>query len=171
VIKYLFKEPLIGLKDAKRANPQRIGEALAKIGEQNGGRLTPAATVEAARPERHLLHRHFEWNDAEAAEAYRLDQARTLIRCIRVTDDTGPTPRIAFLSIADGRAGHAYFSASTVAGSRQLQILVLAQAERDLHAWERRYSELQDICRSVRELRETIAERRARLGGEDHPPA
>src|SRR5215475_4546630 len=98
VIRYQFKEAPLVIKNAKNANPQKIGEALAKIAEQDGG-LTPAATVNAARPERHVLHKHFEWDNDIAAELFREDQARGLIRCIRIVDETDDTPKMAFLSI------------------------------------------------------------------------
>jgi hypothetical protein len=170
MIRYVFREPPITIKAAKAADPQQIGEALMAIATENGGRLTPAATVEAARAPEHVLHRHFEWQDRLAAEAYRLDQARTLIRVIRVIDDETDVPaQIAFLSVAE-KSGHVYYGKATIAASIQLQALVLQQAERDLTAWEKRYSELHDICTTVRELRETIAQRRARLLGEEASP-
>lgn len=48
------------------------------------GVLTPAAVVDAARDESHPLHDRFEWDDSKAAEAHRLNQARVLIRSVRV---------------------------------------------------------------------------------------
>jgi len=48
------------------------------------GRLTPAKVVESARLKTSPLHDHFEWVDSVAAQHYRLEQARTLIRGIRV---------------------------------------------------------------------------------------
>jgi hypothetical protein len=171
VIKYVFKDEPITIKGAKNADAQRIGEALTAISVEGGGHLSPAAVVDAARDRAHVLHPHFEWRDRIAAEQYRLDQARTLIRVIRVIDDQDEdqTPGIAFLSVK-ANGGHNYYTKSAVAASVQLQALVLQQAERDLQAWEKRYGEIQDICRSVRELRETIAERRRRLIGEDASP-
>src|SRR6185312_2039420 len=52
--------------------------------EQENGRLIPSDVVSAARDPESPLHSHFTWDDAEAAEQYRLDQARTLIRSVRV---------------------------------------------------------------------------------------
>lgn len=171
MIRYIFKDEPVTIKGAKGADPQVIGEALMAISVEGGGHLSPAAVVGAARDRAHALHRHFEWRDQIAAEQYRLDQARTLIRVIRVIDDQGedPTPGIAFLSVK-ANGGHNYYTKSAVAASVQLQALVLQQAERDLHAWEKRYSEIQDICRSVRELRETVADRRRRLLGDEPSP-
>jgi hypothetical protein len=44
--------------------------------------ITPERVVEAAAAEDSPLHACFEWDDAKAAAAYRLDQARALIRSV-----------------------------------------------------------------------------------------
>jgi len=50
-----------------------------------GGILTPEAVVEDARDPDSPLHGEFNWDDASAAHQHRLDQARALIRSVRVT--------------------------------------------------------------------------------------
>lgn len=160
-MKYLFKEPLT-IKAADKADPQKIGEALTKIAAEAGGELTPHAVVASAQNPRSLLHRHFEWDDAKAAEAYRVDQARTLIASIRVEDEEaedGDTR--AFISISS-KAGTSYRSAHDVRNSADLQAIVLKQAERELESFEKRYRELQDICNIVKSAREAIAKKRAK---------
>lgn len=52
--------------------------------ERDNGRLAPADVVEAARNPESPLHSHFTWDDSEAAEKYRLMQARTLIRTVKL---------------------------------------------------------------------------------------
>lgn len=52
--------------------------------ERENGRLIPADVVDAARDPASPLHAHFEWDDSAAAEKYRLDQARTLIRSVKI---------------------------------------------------------------------------------------
>lgn len=49
-----------------------------------GGVIHPADVVEVARDPKSAMHNQFEWDDDEAAQAYRLQQARALIRRIRV---------------------------------------------------------------------------------------
>jgi hypothetical protein len=160
-MRYVFRNEPLTIKAAKKANPQVIGEALAKIAEQQGGRLTPEAVVEAARSPRHPLHKHFEWDDQAAAAAFRLDQARGIIRIVRVEDDDAPEGCVrAFLSVAD--KGTAYRGVQEVRTSVSLQTLVLRQAERDLEAFERRYRELTEICDLVRVAREALSDRLAR---------
>ena len=147
MIKYRFKEdePLT-IKAADKANPQKIGEALTKISAINGGHLVPAAVVEAARDAKSVLHRHFEWSDKVAAEKFRLDQARSLIRCIHVeSEDAESGVTRAFLSIRE-KTGVSYRTITDVLNSSDLQQRLLAQAEKDLLAFEARYQNLEDIC-------------------------
>lgn len=57
--------------------------------EDQAGRLTPSIVIEAAKDEQSPLHGYFEWDDSIAAENYRLEQARTLIRSVvlHITDE------------------------------------------------------------------------------------
>ena len=65
-------------------NHLQVQLALQAIAEQHQGRLMPEAVVEAAKDPKSLLHGMFTWDDAEAAHAHRVEQARTLIRTVRV---------------------------------------------------------------------------------------
>lgn len=162
-IKYIFKEdePL-RIKAAGKADPQTFGEALAAIAANADGHLTPADVVETARSDNHPLHPHFEWNDAVAAESYRLDQARSIIRMVRVIDDTSNdgTTR-AFLSVKDNVVGMSYRSIGDVKSSLELQMAVLRQAERDLDAFKRRYREMTDVCELVEQAKTKLKSRMA----------
>lgn len=166
-IRYVFREPTI-FHNHKDADPDVIGAELTRIKDANNGRLTPGAVVEEARNRRNPLHRHFEWNDKTAAEAYRLDQARSLIRIIQIedTDHEGP-PRRAFLSVNDD--GKAYRGVTEVLSSQTLQLAVLVAAERELRAFEARYNELLDICELVRDARSRLRQRIQQTQGEARP--
>lgn len=162
MVKYVFRDDdVLTIKNKEKANPQKIGEALEIIGAKAGGRLQPGAVVDAARDRKSALHPFFEWDNQIAAEAYRLDQARGLIRCIHVeTNETDSGYARAYLSIKDAE-GQSYRAISDVLSSSDLQSRVLAAAERDLLAFERRYRDLGDICGLIRSIREQVAERRA----------
>lgn len=159
MIRYVFREPMT-LQNAQKANPQIIGKALDGIRKGHGGRLTPKNVVEAARADNHPLHPYFEWDRDKAAQLYLEEQARTIIRCVRVIDEEG-TERPAFLSIKD-KSGTSYRSIEDVLESRDLQLLVMKQAERDLEAFQERYRELTDICDLIREARTKLSGRIAR---------
>ena len=163
--RYAFNGAVTGR--AKRAGPQLIGEALEVIRLANAGELHPRAVVEDARPPESPLHPHFEWNDAKAAEAHRLDQARALIRSIRVVDDDRSRP--AFLSVRSD-IGIAYRSISEVLTSADLRQRILEQAERDLNSWTARYRELKEIVELVLPAQQELRRRvKPRGGGEARP--
>jgi hypothetical protein len=161
MLSYTFKDGPVTIKNSRKADPQKIGAALAKIAEQQKGRLTPPAVVEAARDQKHPLHRYFEWDDQIAAESYRMDQARVLIRSVRIVRDDDEEPAPAFLSVTD-KGGVSYRTLKDVMDSADLQNSVLVSAERDLAAFEKRYRVLSDICDIIRDAREKVAARRSK---------
>ncbi len=59
-------------------------QAELKALESRSGTLTPQEVVEAARDEGTALHECFTWDDGEAAERWRLEEARELIRSVRI---------------------------------------------------------------------------------------
>lgn len=175
MIRYEFRDDaILKIKDLKTAqqNVQKIGELLHRLAAENGGRLVPKNVVDAARGRGTLTHRHFEWNNEVAGEAYRLEQARSLIRSIekQIVDEDSEEPnddkRKAFFSIHD-RDGTAYRTEEEVMSSADLQSKVLAAAERDLLAFERRFSELTELCAAIRKLRNDIRRRRNRPEDDD----
>ena len=74
------------------------------------GLLRPADVVEAARDPESPLHSHFEWDDTEAAEKWREEQARQLIRNVRIEVGTSsPVLVRAFVSLpVDRQNGAGY---------------------------------------------------------------
>lgn len=161
MVEYVFKDGPVTIKNAKKADPQKIGAALAKVAGEHNGRLTPSAVVEAARDFSSIIHDHFEWDDAVAAQSYRLDQARVLIRSVALVGDGDAAPAPAYLSISD-RGGTSYRAIADVLDSADLQNSVLMAAERDLAAFEKRYRQLQDICEIISDARAKVASRRSK---------
>lgn len=161
MIRYVFAaDKVLTIKAQTKADPQKIGEALAEISAKANGHLTPEAIVDTAKAKTHILHRHFEWDDKLAAHQYRLDQARDLVQSIHVeAAETESGYARAFLSIRE-KDGTSYRSLGDVMQSADLQSKVLAAAERDLLAFENRYRSLTDICQMIRAAREQITERR-----------
>jgi hypothetical protein len=166
MIRYVFDEPLT-IKGAKDADPQVLGEALEAVSAAHKGRLTPLGVVDAARDPKSPLHPHFEWDDAVAAEAYRCDQARAIIRAVRVDDAAYSEPQRAFLSVSD-RDGVSYRGLLEVSRSVDLQLAVLRSAERDLAGFQRRYHGLKEVCDLVAVAEAKVSEK---LREKDRAPA
>lgn len=158
---YVFKddEP-IRIKAAAKADPQVIGDALEEIRQRKGGELEPKHVVETARSANHPLHPHFEWDDKLAAEAFRLDQARSIIRIIRLVDDEAESGSVRAFHSISGKNGVSYRSVADVRQSADLQDAMLARAEADLQSFETRYRELKDICLIVVSAREAVQRKR-----------
>jgi hypothetical protein len=171
-IRYRFKDKPICIKNAAKADPQKIGEALTAI-KQKTKRFNSKAVLSAARDRSSYLHQFFEWKDSVAAEKYRQDQARELVVCIDVVEMKGKreVSRLpAFISLIE-RDGRRYHTVSEVMDSVDLQALALKQAENDLAAYEKRLAQFADICSAIRAARELVASRRKKMRPEDRPGA
>lgn len=59
-----------------RKDVQKIGEELEDIKQK--GNLTPDRIVDRAKNSKSILHQYFDWDDTEAAEKWRLQQARQI---------------------------------------------------------------------------------------------
>ena len=65
-------------------NPQACGDRLDYLVEAGGGKVLPNDVVRDARKEDSPFHAGFEWDNRTAANEWRLEQARLIIRSIRV---------------------------------------------------------------------------------------
>lgn len=73
------------MDDQKR---NAIAKRLEKLTSLGGGRLTPEAVVQDAKSKTSPLHDQFEWDDSEAGKQWRLQQARELIRSVKIEIQT-----------------------------------------------------------------------------------
>ena len=78
-----------------------VRERLERIRIREKGVLTPDAVVADARNVTSPLHGYFTWDDTEAANQFRLEQARTLIRNIKVEVTTTTTRMAAPFYVRD----------------------------------------------------------------------
>ncbi len=139
---------------------QVVGRTLEQIDRENGG-VTPRVVVEVSRPEDAPLHPIFEWDDATAGELYREDQARRVIRSVRVieTDRQGQDkpPAIAYVSVRSPDAdGSSYQPTARVMSDADLRRQAIADALAGLAGWQRRYEHihgLRDLVAKVERIR------------------
>lgn len=128
---------------------QKAGEALARIEKSHNGLLEPEMVVASARDEKSPLHPHFEWDDAVAAEAFRTDQARELIRAITIDishSNIEARPIRAFVNVEVGD-NQGYVSTVRAMSSEELRKQVITKAWSELEAWRQRYAELTELGR------------------------
>lgn len=138
---------------------------LRRIYDENGGVLKPDAVVEAARPENSPLHSRFTWDDNEAANQYRLWQARQLIRVSVELIDIGhkePVEVRAFVSLTPDREeeGGGYRRTVEVLSRAETRKQLLNDAVKELGEFEQKYktlSELAEVFAASRKLRRQVA--------------
>jgi hypothetical protein len=138
---------------------QAIARELDNIRSANpDGVLRPEDVVEFARNPKSELHRHFEWNDTEAAAAYRLVQARQIIR-VRVTLlDTGDGEETvrAYVSLYPPARGYEE-TADTLATKRGRRDLILKLLDRmQAIATSYKLPELAPITRAIASVQNSL---------------
>ena len=89
------------------AEKQHVVKALQRIQEQHG-HLTAEVTVNEARNPDSPLHPHFDWDDATAAEKHRLEQARALIRSVKIQVTTDERKVSTVCYVRDPDTDHGY---------------------------------------------------------------
>lgn len=119
-----------------------ITAELLALADENG-LINPRGAVAWARKNRRSsLHAELEWDDAVAAEEYRVSQVRRLL-AIHVVDDGGDR-RLISLSI-DRVAGGGYRQVADVARLPSLRAIMLEDAMTDLRRLEAKYQHLQEL--------------------------
>ncbi|WP_298165123.1 hypothetical protein [Novosphingobium sp.] len=136
-----------GLRAPTSVDPQKAGEELERIRTRHNGRLEPEWVVHNAKSPQNVLHDLFEWDDNVAAQNFRIDQARAVIRSVEAVIEEAPEakPIRAFVSVVQER-DRAYTSVQHAMADADLRKQVLMQALTELEAWRKRYAELVELA-------------------------
>jgi hypothetical protein len=168
MIRYEFTDGPLPFRNVAKLDPQRMGEAVAEVRakvarkERTGERLDKiedsiprllyaAAVREADHPFAPVLER----NEKRAAYLHNLSIIRSAIRTIRIVNEESGDKTPAFVHLSRGKLVEpGYKTAGDIIDSFSMQLAVWRLAERDLAAFERRYTQLTTLCDGVRKLRE-----------------
>lgn len=134
-------------------NAQKCGEALEAI-EAKNGEITPRLVVDAARESESPLHPCFEWDNSVAAEKFREDQARGVIRSIRVVftaqEGIQAEPRRVYVNLQDEATGdRSYVPMARVLSEPELFERARAQFLREAKEFRARYREFDRLSALV----------------------
>lgn len=119
------------------------------------GELTPEAVEAKARNPRSPLHGYFEWDDTRAAHLYRLEQARQLIRTVRITTDNGDVRAFHPVCVNEGGKATHYVAASEVGEKTDLRDQFRARLSSEIRGMVRRwkqhaiYYDLDDVLTEI----------------------
>jgi hypothetical protein len=129
---------------------------------KNGdGFITPAAVVQRAKESTSVIHGCFEWDDARAAERYRLNQAGELIRNIVtvtvIEEEKTPLTVRAFVNIK-GEDESGYKTISAVVSNCNEYEYLLRTALSDMAAFTRKYEILKELRGVMTAMKEVLAD-------------
>jgi len=143
---------------------QMAGEYLEEL-EKKHSALTPEIVLEESRDENAVLHKCFEWDDAKAAEGYRLVQARNIIRNITVKIEKQDSPALitrAFVNVQDESTQEKgrFVSVEIAVTDEEMKKQVLKNALYELQLFKNKYAEcyeLGKIFADIEELEKTLS--------------
>jgi len=158
-MKYKKRTAYIATKHGILNNTQAevAGRELSRIQAQHGC-IKPQTVVDESPPEKAPLHPHFTWDDGVAAEKCRIEEARAIIRSVRIVDATIPSaeqPEIrAFVNVVAHHEestfqGQAYISEDRARSDDDYRSQVVTRAMDELRLWQRRYEDYKDYFAPV----------------------
>lgn len=151
---------------------------LERLAKTKGGMLMVDDVLDAARNPTCVLHKHFQWDDNKAAEAYRKMQARQLIQKCTVTIEKAPDVQIrAFVSLSsDQYSGGGYRMTADVLSDDDLksQLLhemqvVLVKWKKQMHLLDRETAAIIDALDGV--ITKTVVSKRSKNDQSQHRKA
>lgn len=136
-----------------------IAAELRRIADANQGELSPHHVVDAARDEESPLHASFEWDDSEAAQQWRLQQARNLIRVVVSYEPVGDGKEIpvrVFVSLTPDRAkgGAGYRLTSAVMADEDQRRQLLLDARSEMKRFIAKYKALEELGKVLDAMRD-----------------
>lgn len=130
------------------------------------GHVTPQSLIDAARPKQSPLHPFYNWDDKDAAEKWRIEQAKYHLRCILVIIDVPDskgrmekTPIRKFFNVTihsgmpDVEDERGYVTIEQVRRTPKFLKEVIEDAEQELIGWKNRH----DIYLSLRQFKKRFA--------------
>ena len=131
-----------------KISAQSAGEFIQNLADEHG-EVTPELLLESARPEDSILHSCYEWDDAKAAEKYRLNQSKMIIsNLIVVSADNGQEmPQTnAFVTIKERNEKAAYVSIFRAMADRTTKEQVIKNASAEMAMFIKKYENIINVA-------------------------
>jgi tetrahydromethanopterin S-methyltransferase subunit A len=130
------------------SDSDKIYQELETVRAKNNGVLEAADVVNFARKKDSALHRYFEWNDSYAAELYRIEQARKIIRvCVCVDEVTQERTRVYVSLPKGGSEREGYRTIVDVMNDEDLTQQLIDAALKDLQFFSNKYRSISNIAK------------------------
>lgn len=126
-------------------------------------RLKPSAVLEHARNKKSPLHRYFTWDDGEAAEKWRLEEARRIIVevkvSVQVVNSEPIVVRAYSSSLQDRATGRGYISSLRAMSDVQQREALLETALAELDQFRRKYRHLSELAEVIKAIDRRLRDR------------
>lgn len=135
----------------KNISAEKVYNEIVSIGDS----ATPEQIVERAKDKKSELHKCFTWDDTEAANKWRKQEARLIRSFLVIQNDSKPdaTPIHALHFTASGEG---YKTAELVFRNQDEYEKLLQNAYADLQAFSKKYQTLKDDLGEILELIEQL---------------
>ena len=125
-------------------NEEIIGE-LRGI-ERKNGLISPHQVVQKARNPQSSMHQYFEWEDADAAESYRLFQARQLIKQVKVKYEGKEISAFHNVQVIVADAPErGYVHLQTLLSNEAMKEQVVQRAAAEIEYWQKKYEDYSEL--------------------------
>ena len=118
--------------------------------QQKYGAVTHSNLLDESRDENAVMHRCYEWDDAKAAEKFRLQQSKMILSSLVVVyEPAGPSEEKkievrAFQNVSEERDG-SFLHIDTVLADYDLTDIVMRRAMNELAAFKKKYADLEAL--------------------------
>jgi hypothetical protein len=142
-----------------RGDAGAVGLELEKI-ETREGIVKPESVVKVARSRKSPMHDCFTWDDARAADMHRLDEARHLVRSLRVyeviEEEGEPQLVRAFHHVKDPERGDGYQPIMRVMSDTNLREQAIEYSIGLLNQAKERLAELRGLQKSCKQIESIV---------------
>ena len=151
-----------------KIKPEVAHTALEKIREKNGN-LTAGMVLLEAKKARNPLHKAFEWDDSTAAEEFRLEQARRMLRSIEIVYTELPkTPLRQYEVVTepakkDSPERKVYKTVEEILEDPTTRDELLGRAIRDAITFRKKYHALSELSQVFAELDGFLVQNKAQV--------
>lgn len=138
---------------------QVVGAECERIERENGS-VTCERLVDSARSKTSAIHGLFEWNDKIAGEKWRIQQAKTILCCLKVSvsedGESEPKKVRAFLNANPADVRAEYFNIEKTLTNVDLMAGVLNRAKKELQAFVDKYRTLKELATVIEVIDEYL---------------
>lgn len=127
--------------------------------QDGNGYISARAVVDVSRPNHAVLHGCFEWNDNAAAEKWREQQARVMIKnivTVEIADDSKREITKTFVHVISDSKSKGYKLSEIAIRNEVDRDYILSTAKRELMVFQEKYHQLTELAAVMTAIAETL---------------